>query len=274
MAAFNFGIAGGGSLTELLNWSRLGRDGIRPNLLLVEVLPALFSSQLPSLEFDESFLPADRLGWQDLPLIKRYAGNDRTGLRRDWYEAWPLAGYSSRFSLLNLVGPDFLPPAYRLGGDKDLDQYGAPRFLDVPVTSQERLRATEYAHQDYAGRFAVFHLGGAQCTALRELLASCRREGVPVALVITPEGPTFRSWYPPETWRAIEEWLTEISREYDAPLVNAREWIDDEGDFLDSHHLLASGSAKFMDRLGREAIVPPLAAPGVFFALTPRPAGG
>ncbi len=102
-----------------------------------------------------------------------------------------------------------------------------------------------------------FHLGGPACDALRELLDDSRRDGVKTALVVAPEGPEFRGWYPPKTWRTIRVWLERLSREYDAPLVNAREWID-EDDFMDSHHLLKAGAARFTERLGRECIVPML----------------
>ncbi len=39
--ASNFAIDGGGFRMSLLQWQRLRRDGVRPDLLLVEVLPAL-----------------------------------------------------------------------------------------------------------------------------------------------------------------------------------------------------------------------------------------
>jgi hypothetical protein len=254
VATFNLGVPGAGSLTELLTWGRLRRDGVRPKLLLIEVLPAYLAA--PPSDYGEVFLPTDRLAWRDLPLIERYVGNIRTGLRRDWLASWPMAGYTHRLSLISLVGPDLLPPEYRPVGNEALDESGAPRFLGAPVTSEQRLRATQRAGDDYHGRFAGFQLGGPQCQALRELLASCRKEGVSVALVVMPEGPTFRSWYPPGSWEAVQEWLTQVSREYHAPLVNAREWIDDENDFMDSHHLLRSGRDKFMERLARECIVP------------------
>jgi len=258
VATFNFGVPGGGPLTELLNWSRLRRDGVRPNLLLVEVLPPLLAAQNPPQDFGEVFLPTNRLSWQDLPLIKRYAGTVRAGLRRDWLEAWPLPWYTHRLGIVSLVRPDFLPPAYRVEGDETLDESGAPQFIVASVTSEQRLQATQRARKEYGAAFNGFRLGGPQCEALRELLASCRREGVSVALVMTPEGPTFRSLYPPEAWRAIQEWLTQVSQEYDAPIVNAREWIDDEDNFMDSHHLLARGAHLFTERLGRESIIPSL----------------
>jgi hypothetical protein len=255
---FNFGIAGGGPMTELLTWRRLRRDGVRPNLLLVEVLPPLLCDQRPPRDYGETFLPTDRLSWQDLALVKRYTGSDRTDLRRDWLESWPLPWYAHRLGLMSLVRPDFLPPEYRLQGDEALDESGGLRFLEGPVTPATRVQATQRAHDGYGVFFTGFRLGGPQCEALRELLSSCRQEGVPAKLVLMPEGPTFRGWYSPETWQAIHQWLAQLSQEYDAPLVNAREWIDDENYYQDSHHLLASGAHIFTERLGRESILPSL----------------
>jgi hypothetical protein len=257
VATFNFGLAGSGVLTEVLTWDRLRRDGVRPSLLLIEVFPVLLSGR-PG-DYSEGFLPTHRVAWGDLPLIERYAGSDRKGLQRDWLESRSIGGYTHRLSLISLVGTDLLPPAYRLAREKannlHLDESGAP---GVPafVTSEQRLSAMHNARIGYQPRLAAFHLNELQCQAVCELLASCRRERVPVAMVLMPEGPTFRSWYPPGTWEVVQERVTQISREYDAPLINAREWIDDEEDFMDSHHLLLSGRAKFTERLGREYILP------------------
>ena len=246
VAAFNFGISGTSSLTELLNWGRLRRARVRPDLLLVEVLPPLLSEQFPPGDYSEALLPVNRLSWEDLRLVERYAGNTRASLRRDWLAFWPMPWYSDRLGLTSFVAPGLLPPACRVN----------PEEISGPVPPKQRLRATQIASDDYHSRFGVFHLGGPQCQALRELLVSCRTERVSVALVLMPEGPTFRSWYPPGTWETINDWLTQVSCEYDAPLINAREWINDEEDFLDSHHLLRSGGDKFTERLARDYILP------------------
>ncbi len=253
--AFNFGVAGSASLTELLTWYRLRRDGVRPNLLLIEVLPAFLAA--PAHDLGNIILPTERIGWRDLPLVERYAGDARKNVRREWLESWPLAGFTHRFSFLSLVGRDLLPPTYRLANVEAVDESGAPyQVFMTPITSEERRRRTEYAAGEYQPLLARFKLGGPQCQALRELLAACRKDGVPVALVVMPEGPTYRSWYPPGTWEIIQEWLTQVSREFDAPLVNAHEWINDDEDFMDSHHLLPTGRIKFKERLERECIFP------------------
>src|SRR5438552_1333924 len=47
VVAFNFGVPGGGPVAELLTLKRLLGKGVRPDLLLVEVLPPLLSAQNP-----------------------------------------------------------------------------------------------------------------------------------------------------------------------------------------------------------------------------------
>jgi hypothetical protein len=59
VATFNFGLAGSGSLTELLTWDRLRRDSVRPSLLLVETSPALLSGLAG--DYREGFLPTHRV---------------------------------------------------------------------------------------------------------------------------------------------------------------------------------------------------------------------
>jgi hypothetical protein len=116
-------------------------------------------------------------------------------------------------------------------------------------------RALERARNEYCPGLADFHLGGPNCEALGELLALCRESNIPTAIVLMPEGPLFRSWYRPEDWTAIENYLGEISRNYRTPVINCRTWIAEQ-DFLDSHHLRPNGAAKFTRRLGSEAILP------------------
>jgi hypothetical protein len=253
VSVVNFGFTGAGPVTELLTWRRLQRDGVRPDLLLIEVLPAFLSSACGGDDLNEDRMPTNRLRWHDLALLDRYGvGRKRPRLRRDLTVAAAATLYSRRLEIVNAVAPRLLsfvktknPRVERLAPDP------FPTFL----TRQQLDKARDFARQQYSPALMDFHLGGRGCEALQELLASCRRAHVPAALVLMPEGPQFRSWYPPETWRQIQNWVEQVGREEGAPLVNAREWIE-EDDFVDSHHLLPRGAEKFTDRLGREYILP------------------
>jgi hypothetical protein len=254
VAAFNFGVSGGGPLTELLIWRRLQQDGVRPDLLLVEVMPVLLCSQTHFDDFGSDHWPTTRLRWRDLALVKHYAGTRRPGLRHDWLTAFALPCYSQRCSLTSLVAPDLLVKGYGPDDQRNVDEFGGLTPLKAP-TPEERRRFTQMTREGYSGFLNGFRLGGPGCEALRELMASCRKEGVPVALVLMPEGPAFRSWYSPETLRDVQEWVTQLGRENAAPVIDAREWMA-EDDFRESNHLLPGGASRFTDRLGREYILP------------------
>jgi hypothetical protein len=91
--------------------------------------------------------------------------------------------------------------------------------------------------------------------AMRELLELCRGQGIAVALLLTPEGSAFQSWYSPEARRCVDDYCDALSREYGVPLIDGRDWLDDTA-FADSHHVTLGGAAAFTLRLGREVLQP------------------
>jgi hypothetical protein len=254
LAAFNFGVTGAGAVTELLMWRRLRQDGVRPDMVIVEVMPPLLCSQIYSDELGAIRWPAARLRRPDLALVKRYAGSNRPSLRREWLMNLALPCYSQRASLTGLVAPYLAPTGYSFDNAWNVDQFGGPKFLITPARDR-RPQYIQTARQSYSRFLNGFRLGGPECEALRELIASCRKEGIPAALVLMPEGPAFRSWYSADALRDIHEWITQLGRENAAPVIDAREWMT-EDDFSDSNHLLPDAAARFTDRLGREYILP------------------
>jgi hypothetical protein len=252
-AAFNFGVAGAGPLTELLTWRRLRRDGARPDLLLVEVLPPLLNASVPPAELNADRLPTDRLRWSDLPLLERFA--HRPGLRCDWGRARLAPFYTQRLALVSRAAPGLLPLPARLNAAWELDPSGGLPMTYVDFTPAVRRRALGHAREEYRPYLTDFRLGGPACEGLEELLARCRRDGVPAALVLMPEGPAFRGWYPPGACRAVGDWLAAATERHGATLIDAREWMD-EDDFIDSHHLLPEAAERFTLRLVHEGVVP------------------
>jgi hypothetical protein len=255
---FNFGVSGAGPVIELLVLRRLLAEGIRPDLLLVEVLPPFLAGQVHSPEVDR--LTVDRLWLRELPLASRY-GRPLAELRAGWWQSWPVPWYSHRFAILTRFAPLFLPgrsPAWTFDLD-DESGWAAPAVSTVTPESYRRGLAA--AQAEYAPYFIGFRLGGTSCRALRELLDLCRQEQIAAALVLMPEGKDFRDLYPPLAWAEIETFLNGLSWEYGVPLVNAREWVCGEH-YSDSHHLLPAGAALFTERLGRECIAPLLAGAG------------
>jgi hypothetical protein len=249
---FNFGLIGAGPIVELVVLRRLLADGVRPDLLLVEVLPSLFNRHVASYELGQ--LPAERLWQRELALLAHYGASYRE-LRRSWSVSCMLPWYAHRRAVLSRVAPSFLDWRERQDGFRNLDDSGWGEPPVPLLTPQTRRAAVELARRQYARDLADYDLGGPSCEALRDLLALCKRRDIPVALLWMPESATFRDWYPPAARAQIAAFMDEVSGRFDAPLVDARQWITDE-DFADGHHLLPHGSAAFSERLAREALVP------------------
>src|SRR5207248_1030775 len=137
------------------------------------------------------------LDWFDVPLLKRYQAGGRKNL---WIEVGLVevnSLYNRRSAILNAAIPRMLP----------IVEEPAPTFIHDGAPAEFRIRATEGARQTIGGLLPHLHLGGYGCDALRELLSSCREASVPAAVVVMSEGPTCRSWYPPETWPKVRQWL-------------------------------------------------------------------
>jgi hypothetical protein len=252
VVAFNFGITGAGPMLQLLSLQRLLDRGIRPDLLLIEVLPPVLAGQLPNAELER--LAVSRLWLGELPLLERY-GAPGPHVRNTWWQGWPIPWYTRRFAIVSRFAPAFLPYQLRTDWFYAIDDSGwVDHAFKVPTAEQHR-RAVEGARQAYAYYLVGFRLGGRACQALQEILELCRTEGIQTALVLMPEGVDFRSWYTSEAWTQIETFLGELHRDFAIPVINAREWIADD-QFADSHHLLRHGAVVFTQRLGQEVVLP------------------
>jgi hypothetical protein len=257
VAVFNFGIPAAGPVTELLTLKRLLREGLRPDLLLIEVLPPQLAGQAPVAGGELAWLPVSRLKLVDLALLERYGTNG--GLRQAWWEAWPFPWYSQREALLSHVAPGWLPAHQRQDWFFSIDDSGWVNHPIDGLTAQRYRQGVAQARQTYQGPLAGFRLGGPSATALPELLDLCRRRGIPSVIVLMPEGSEFRGWYTANAWAQIDGYLSGLARRHEVPVVNARDWIGDEH-FSDSHHLLPTGAALFTQRLGRTTVLPLLRA--------------
>ena len=259
VSVVNAGYFGGGPLTELLFWQRLCREGFRPDLLLIEVMPAYLNDWAPTAEMQEDRLPTNHIGWFDLPLLERYRGATRPTLRRDMALMDATIWYDRRANFLHTVAPGLLPSPQT---EAIKDEAVGPGYFPDDPKPELRQWALNYTRREYQDLAHFSFTGRDRSTnILRELLASCRRAGVPTCLVLMPEGPQFRSWYAPGAWAKFQESMEQFCREEGTKLVVAREWIDKE-DFLDSHHMLPRGAEEFQRTAGSRSHPSPLASSG------------
>jgi hypothetical protein len=129
------------------------------------------------------------------------------------------------------------------------DTWGHHALKEQPLAKRLQLRAMAY--EQYQKSLAAFELGRGPTQALRDMLWRCRREDVPVVLLVMPEAPWFRQLYSPAAIRALHRFLAELQDEYHADVIDASGWSAPTA-FVDGHHMRASAAHRFTLRLRRE----------------------
>jgi hypothetical protein len=242
---FNFAHGGAGPVFNLMNLYRLLGEGLRPRWLVVEVMP-------PYLAHDGEQFFLFHMGAKDLPLLGHYLNPLR--LYGKYLRKRLLSGRRFQTQFLYRHAPDLVPWANSLL-PFELAPLGGPAGLEAQLSPAELGRRTAIAQGQYQNILRHFRVTPVAARALHELVAVCRREGIALTLLVTPEGSTFRSWYGPGAQEQMAAFLHDLSQGLGVPVVDARSWLADS-DFYDSHHTLASGAAAFTRRLGREVLRP------------------
>ncbi len=254
VAAGNFGLNGCCPATNLLTWNRLLHDGVHPDLVLIEVMPAMLGDGWFPSDMTAERLPIGQLRRCDLPLMENYFGDLRPGLTRAWWLGLPNALYDSRLTLVSRIDPELLPAEHRVVQPESLLSEDLPPDVD-DTTPEIRRRGMKAAEEQYAATLQNYHLGGRVAELFHEGLAEIHRAGVRVVLVILPEGPVFRSWYSPGGYEQVTRWLSELQTEFGVEVVDAHDWFE-EIDFYDSHHLTPPAAERFSNRLASEHLLP------------------
>lgn len=241
--AFNFGAAGCGPVGQWINLNRLLSEEIRPDYVLIEVLP-------PSLHMDgdgPDFIVLSRMSPADLRVLRPYCSDPET-MYNEWAELRMTSLSTTRFNLMCKLMPGWVPFPSRVDYLWDsVDSHGWLPYPYPDVTEEKRAEGVTRTREEYRDHMRDFHISELPDRALRDLLRTCQQRGIPTALYLMPEGPSFRSNYPPEAQLQIDAYLDALSREYAVPLFDARDWID-ENHFSDGHHLLPGGARQFSER--------------------------
>jgi hypothetical protein len=245
LTAYNFGIPKAGPIHEYLHLRELLDQGIRPRLLLVEFLPPLFNDSHTRTAFEENWTEPE---WVTARQFLRMAPYFIHPVQKGgaWLEARLAPWYVFRpFLPLSPLSP------WGASGDNAPDPYPRDRWgcrIPEPLTPAERARRWQITRQ-YIPSLKRFKLGSKPAQAMRDLLARCRQEQIPVALVLAPESQEFRSWYTPQGRAALDAFLVEVKASYGVEVIDASAWVEDDDDFMDGHHLHDSGATKFTTRL-------------------------
>lgn len=249
---FNFAVAGGGPVHEVLNLKRLLDNGVKPDYVLIEVLPPVLAGHSPA---EKLILPA-RLGYADFARLAPYT-EDSAALRREWLEDRLAPFHTLRLYLMSHIAGSMLHWKSRqdfLWKQMKPDGWMPYFFPEVPADKREKGIAE--VHAQFAAYFPNYHIAPIPDRAYRDLLELCRTHHIRAAFFVMPEAPSFRSWYPPGSKELARQYLAGLTREYGAPVFDASDWIADPTAFADAHHLLRHGAEAFSARFGQECVGP------------------
>lgn len=248
LLVYNFGMPTAGPIHQRMYLRDLLAEGIRPRLLLVEFTLPLLSRAHRGCYTEESMTKGAWTSLRQQRELRPYFAHPGRMLRA-WIEARTVPWYAFRadlhedlrFAYEGQKREFFCPP----------DEYGWRPLPRQAPSAEERASTWWLAVSMYGPGLSDFRLGTGPLRALREILGICRRERIPVALVVMPEGSPFRGLYSARATTAMHDILKELRDRYQVPVINARRWIADE-DFEDTHHVLLRGADLFTSRLRGE----------------------
>jgi hypothetical protein len=250
---FNCGLSGSGPVQLRAHLARLRADGLKPDVVLVEVFPVMLVIDRPDDIECSLFRPKLTAG--DL---RRLNPADPLAFYARWTADRLNAWHAQRIVIVSHLAPDWLPWGPRLDHYwKSVDRFG---FSPYPVNKvdehrESRLATTRAAYAKTAGELRV---GEASDRAWRALVADCRSAGTPVAFFIMPESPAFRRWYTPESRAVLAAYTRVLTDELGCPVFLPPDDFA-EGDFADGHHMLPTAAGRFTRHLTERHIKPWLA---------------
>jgi hypothetical protein len=247
VVVYNYAIPGSGPLTQLITLRRLVNDGVRPQALLLEVMPGQFN-RVTGRSVDEKNLDGGRLRAGELVSAARLAKVPHL-LVANWLTSRcvPCYWYASELGLNGAHRPEWGRP---LGAEPPLtDGLGWQAGL-WRVTPEQRKQRTDFAVSQYYDVYTKDGVAAEPVRELRLMLELCREKGILVHLVVPPESSQFRALYSQTFVGEFEATLSNICREYSLSLTNAQEWLADER-FYDGLHELPEGASEYTERLER-----------------------
>ncbi len=206
LAAYNFGVPAAGPIHEYLYLREMLDRGIRPSLLLVEFLPPFFNDAHSRYISEENWTqPAWGSAEQLLRMMPYLARPGR--IAGNWLKTRLSPWYAYRYELNGWLLVQLGPPSDYRPVNLAHDRWGCR--CPEKLTLRERIERTLLA-RDFIPALERFQPGAGPIRAMRDLLECCRREGIPVALVLTPESSRFRGWYSSRCQQATRELLGEL----------------------------------------------------------------
>jgi hypothetical protein len=254
--AFNFGTPASGPITHLIYLKRLLADGIKPSVILLEVLPPALQDDPEFGPVESAFLTGDRLSRAERELAIRY-GYDAHRTNKDARGNWANPWMAMRFRMLARVAASWVPEGQRCDWSRAADAHGWSTPPRQEITPDDRAEREAKIRADFAQPLQTLQARRRPFQALAELLQLCVDEAIPVHVLLMPEDPQFQSLYAPSVARDVVVSLSELCAERGVLFTNARDWLPATA-FYDGHHMFRAGAEQFTTRLTRDVLVPEL----------------
>ncbi len=258
---FNFATLGGGPVRELLTLRRLLGHGIKPKWVIAELWP-LFWAEKGRYNESQPVLAAD-YHLSDLPVLGHLYHNQASAISKVACETFtPLIHYRGHllghYASFLMSRDTQQQQQWEMVHWATLDEWGwlpvawarkgpAEFAKDLEVARQDTL----YSLEDVRPREHVDW-------CVRQLIQTCRQEGIQLYYFLMPEPSAMRGWFPPRVQAFYHEYLRGLQKDQGLEVIDTRDWLSDDA-FVDFCHLLPRGAKAYSARLAQEVLRPLLA---------------
>jgi hypothetical protein len=246
---FNFGLVAAGPVRQWLTLRRILAEGVRPDVVLIEVATPFFSAPGPGRFCEEEGLKSIRLSAAEVLAVRPFlARPDR--LRNAWLRAHLPPCTAQRRALVGALVPNWGAPPGHDFHHNQMDARGWAPFPKPAVGPEEFARSARLSEASYHATLRDFRAAPGGLVALADTLAECQRLQIRAAVVQAPEHSLFRAWgCTARPWLVAE--VRRLAAAAGSEFIDAVDWVGDDG-FWDPHHLLPGGAAVYSRRLADE----------------------
>lgn len=273
--AHNLHVPANGPIGELVHWKRLVDRGPVPDVAVLEITPARFSTHSNSpdgkpagakkLADDMITFRGDRMSRDEVRLVQSYGFPAET--EKDWWQANLNPWFGFRFQILSLVQPTWVPNTVTQHERASAADLGWKRPFFDRCKPDQYAGALAINHTLLYDRMQDIRFDETPANSFRDLVKSCLEHGTVPAVFVSPEASAIRAWYPPDLDARLKAFLAELEG-MGAIVADGREWLPDEA-FHDGHHAVRSWADEYTRQVTRHVVLP-----AVERARAARPTGG
>ena len=257
---YNWSIPGGGPYRDLIELVRLLDSGVKPQAVLIEILPAQLGSQSRHhaddllRDFPATIRTADFEALR--PYLKKSASSSVNVLRAR-LSFW---SYAANGMLLK-SSPSFASEKTKQDRSPQLGMgQGWHPYVRPNMSREEHQSRWAQAEREYRSEMEQFELDPEIRHVFIDIAERCRMQKIGVACYLLPESPRFRKWTSLKSATQIRTFTESLTQDYGILIFDTSEWIDDESAFADGHHLLHHAALPFTEQFARTFLKPWIAS--------------